>query len=62
MTEADIMHECGDYWVGREKHRYVVYRNGTVAAQSDSAYERTEDGLSIAIARCDYLGKRKAMP
>lgn len=60
MTEADIMHENGAFWVGRERGAYVVYRVGVTHSTSDSAYEKTLDGLSIAIARCDYLARRSA--
>ena len=53
------MHENGPYWVARDKAgkmaAYVVYKAGITHSVSDSAYEQTEDGLSIAIARCDYL-------
>lgn len=62
MTENDIMHENGMFWVGREKDCYVVYRVGATHSTSDSAYHKTPDGLSIAIARCDYLAKRNATP
>ena len=58
MRESDIMHEAGAYWVGRERSAYVVYCTGVTHSVSDSAYARTEDGLSIAKARCDYLAKR----
>ena len=58
MRECDIMHEAGPYWVARGPKAYVVYRTGPVASTSDSAYAKTPDGLSIAVARCDYLAKR----
>lgn len=58
MREEDIMHEAGDYWVGRERNAYTVFKNVGTHSVSDSAYHKTEDGLSIAIARCDYLAKR----
>lgn len=60
MTEQDIMHENGDFWVGRNKSDYTVYRSGITHSVSDSAYHKSPDGLSIAIARCDYLAKRAA--
>lgn len=62
MTEADIMHENGDFWVGRDRSNraYVVYRAGITHSVSDSAYDLTPNGLSIAKARCDYLAKRNA--
>ena len=58
MRESDILHENGDYWVARERKAYVVYRVGLSVSISDSAYPKSPDGLSIAIARCDYLAKR----
>ena len=58
MRESDIMHEVGDYWVARQKGTYVVYKIGVTHSTSDSAYAKTPDGLSIAIARCDYLAGR----
>lgn len=61
MTEADIMHENGDYWVGRERKAYTVYKAGVTHSVSDSSYARTPDGLSIAIARCNYLAKRNQL-
>jgi hypothetical protein len=63
MTETDIMHENGSFWVGRDKpgKAYVVYRTGSTHSTSDSAYPLTADGLSIAKARCDHLAKRAAL-
>ena len=58
MRESDIMHEVGDYWVARQKGTYVVYKVGVTHSISDSAYAKTPDGLSIAIARCNYLAGR----
>lgn len=59
MTEADIMHENGDFWVARTRNAYVVYRNGVTHSVSDSAYNKDADGLAIAVARCNYLAKRR---
>ena len=59
--ESDIMHENGDFWVCRERDRYTVYRVGATASTSDSAYHKTDGGLSIAIARCNYLARRRAI-
>jgi len=58
MRESDIMHEVGDYWVARQKGTYVVYKVGVTHSISDSAYAKTPDGLSIAIARCNYLASK----
>jgi hypothetical protein len=63
MNEADIMHESGQFWVCRERNAYTVYvpyRGGSMASESDSSYAKTTDGLSIAIARCNWLAKRHA--
>lgn len=57
--ESDIMHETETCFVLREKDRYTVLVNGITHATSDSSYALNSDGLSIAIARCNYLNKRK---
>lgn len=54
--ESDIKHECGDYFVLRESRAFTVYKNVGTHAVSDSSYARTPDGLSLAIARCKYMG------
>lgn len=58
MRESDIMHEADKYWVGRTRQAYIVFRKGFTHSTSDSAYPKTPDGLSIAVARCNYLDKR----
>ena len=60
MRESDIIHEVGSYWVGRDRRcaAYVVYKIGPTHSVSDSAYCLNPDGLSIAIARANYLAKR----
>lgn len=32
LTEKDIVHEAGEYWVGRESNGYRVYKNGVTHA------------------------------
>ena len=59
IREEDIVHEAGDYWVARERAAYTVYRNRVTHATSDSTYAKTPAGLSIAVARCDYLAGRE---
>lgn len=58
--EKDIMHENGNYWVCRDAKQeiYIVFKNGVTHATSDSCYPLSVDGLSLAIARCDYLASR----
>lgn len=57
---ADIMHENGNYWVCRDKRQkmYIVFKTSVTHSVSDSAYPLTEDGLSIAIARCNYMANK----
>ena len=60
--EFDIMHETGACFVLRDRKvkppRYTVYVNGVTHAVSDSAYALDPDGLSIAVARCNYLARK----
>lgn len=60
MDESDILHENGNFWVGktRRPESYTVYRTGLTHSTPDSSYAFTPDGLSIAKARCDYLAGR----
>ena len=57
--ERDIKHENGQYWVLDTKDSYTVMIKGITHSTSESSYTRTDDGLSIAIARCNYLSKGK---
>ena len=58
MNEKSIKHENGPYWVCDTGKAYAVMRTGITHSTSESAYARDADGLSIAIARCNYLAKR----
>jgi hypothetical protein len=58
MRESDIKHENGDFWVCDNRTQYTVYRTGLTHSVADSSYAHNENGLSIAIARCDYLATR----
>ena len=59
--EQDIVHENGSYWVlkDREHKAYTVLKSGITHSTADSSYSLNDDGLSIAIARCNYLAKAK---
>jgi hypothetical protein len=59
MTESQIKHEAGRYWVLDHKTGYSVMASGITHSIPDSTYARTPDGLSIAIARANYLMKAK---
>lgn len=55
MKEKDIKHEAGHFWVADCGNFYAVMVVGLTHSVSESAYDRTEDGLSLAVARCNYL-------
>ena len=57
--QKDIKHEAGPFWVLDTGKAYAVMVVGVTHSTSDSAYERTPDGLSIAVARCNYLAARR---
>jgi len=59
-AEDLIVHENGGYWVCRNESDYTVYKTGSTHSTADSSYPLTSDGLSIAIARCDYLAFRES--
>lgn len=56
--EKDIEFEIGDYAVVAFKDYYGVLHSGITHATVDSAYEKNENGLLIAIARAKYLGNK----
>ena len=45
--------------VAETKNSYTVYRTKGTASYPDSSYEKTDDGLSIALARAWYLTQRE---
>ena len=59
MKERDIKHENGRFWVGDTHGTYTVYEAGITHSVPDSSYAHDDDGLSIAIARCDYLARTR---
>jgi hypothetical protein len=59
MTESQIKHEAGRYWVLDHKTGYSVMASGITHSIANSTYARTPDGLSIAIAYANYLAKAK---
>jgi len=60
MKESDILYQSGRYWVCKVKNTYTVYSAGdTHYSTPDSSYQLDPDGLSIAIARANYLSKAK---
>jgi len=59
MKSQNIIYENGKYWIGKIDNSYTVFKIGVTHSTSDSSYSMDEDGLSIAIRRCDYLAKSK---
>lgn len=55
--EIKIKHENKDFFVFDTGKTYSVRKDGAVHATTDSDYSHNADGLSIAIARCDYLAR-----
>lgn len=62
MNESCIKHENGSYWVCDDRTQFTVYVAGLTHSRADSSYAHTEDGLSIAIARCNYLARTRPNP
>jgi hypothetical protein len=55
MKEKDIAYENGDFWVLQNKLGFHVMVKGITHSVSESSYS----DLSLAVARVDYLAKRK---
>lgn len=70
MTEDDIVHENGNYWVcktkknwfGSPENTYSVYKNGITHATPVASFEQNEEGLSLAKAYCDYKAGKGRYP
>ena len=62
MRESDIEYVNGSHWVGRTRNpdRDTVSRTGATHSKPESPTGKTPDGLSIAIARADYLARSRA--
>lgn len=54
-----ILYENGPFWVSRTASpaSYTVYQSGATHSLPDSSYSLTDEGLSLAAARCNYLAK-----
>jgi hypothetical protein len=53
-----IIYELGQYWVGDTGKHYTVFKIGVTHSILDSSYRRDKNGLSVAVARCDYIANR----
>lgn len=62
VREQDIIHDTPAAWVHRDTKLkcYTVYRVALTHSISDSSYALTFDGLSLAVARANYLQAHSA--
>ena len=58
MRESQIVFDSGPVWVWKCPESFTVFKVGPVYSVPDSSYAPTPDGLSIAIARAEYLTKK----
>jgi len=58
IKERDSKWEGKRFWVLSEKHKYTVMLNGSVASVTVQSFEKTDDGLSIAIKYAQYRDGR----
>ena len=56
--EKHIEHEAGPFWVLDTGRAYAVMVAGVTYSSCESSYARTPEGLSVAVARCNYLGAK----
>jgi hypothetical protein len=62
-SESDIMYESANvrgayYWVLRQPKAYTVMQGCTTHSETIQAFERSADGLSIAIRYAQYKASR----
>jgi len=60
IKEEDIMYENTHAWILKTPQGYEVCLHGLCYSVIDSMYSSDQDGLSIAMARCDYIAKTYA--
>jgi len=53
-----VLHENNGYWVMKSSDGYHVMQPESCYSVTESVYSLDDDGLSIAIARCNYLGNK----
>ena len=56
--KTKVLHEKNGYWVMKSTDGYHVMQPESCYSVTESAYPLNPDGLSIAKARCNYLGNR----
>lgn len=63
MRERHIVLENRIAWIYAHADAYTVYVKGVSVSTPDSSYTMSADGLSIAIARCNWhAAKRTILP
>jgi len=62
ITEKDIIHENGKFWVlnnrDRKRPTYDVMNNTGTHSITFQSFPHDDDGLSNAIAHCNYKAER----
>ena len=62
IKEADIVYERGRAWAHRDVQSYDVYIIGPTLSRPDCSFDRSADGLSLAIARVDWHNRVPGLP
>ena len=62
--QRNIVYETRKSWVYHDKKQQTltVYRKGVSVSNPDSAYTADIDGLSIALARADWIARVGDLP
>lgn len=60
VKECEIVHESGQFWVYRNQTAYTVMRAGLTCSISVQSFEKSEAGLSLAVAYANYLANKKS--
>jgi len=60
LTEKSIPHDRGSHWVADYGSAYTVMRSGATHSTSVQSFQRDRDGLSLAVAYCEYLAESDA--
>jgi hypothetical protein len=58
LKARGIVAELNGFYVAQTGNSYTVFRPTATAAKADSSYPLTDDGLSIAVCRMEYLANR----
>ena len=59
MKVKDIVFESGNFWIARQATCYTVFKSEITHSVSDCSYPKDVNGLSLAIAYCQYRSKQR---